>query len=58
MAAKNLNFYLDKQNAYVHLMDGGLADNIGVHALLDAYDHGFIDQKIQECPVGAGIKGN
>ena len=46
-AAKNLDFYKDKQNAYVHLMDGGLADNIGVRALLDAYDHGFIDQKIQ-----------
>ena len=29
-------------------MDGGLADNIGVRALLDAYDHGFIDQKIQQ----------
>ncbi|MFI5330435.1 MAG: patatin-like phospholipase family protein [Desulfobaccales bacterium] len=47
-AAKNLDFYKDKQNAYVHLMDGGLADNIGVRALLDAYDHGFIDQKIQQ----------
>ena len=47
-AAKNLNFYLDKQNAYVHLMDGGLADNIGVRAFLDAYAHGFIDKKIQE----------
>jgi len=46
-AAKNLNFYLDKQNAYVHLMDGGLADNIGVRAILDAYAHGFIDKKIQ-----------
>jgi NTE family protein len=45
-AAKNLNFYKDKKNAYVHLMDGGLADNIGVRALLDAYAHGFIQQKI------------
>ena len=48
MAAKNLDFYKDKHNAYVHLMDGGLADNIGVRALLDAYDHGFIDRKIQQ----------
>ena len=47
-AAKNLDFYKDKHNAYVHLMDGGLADNIGVRALLDAYDHGFIDRKIQQ----------
>jgi len=45
-AAKNLDFYKDKQNAYVHLMDGGLADNIGVRAILDAYAHGFIHQKI------------
>jgi len=45
-AAKNLDFYKDKQNAYVHLMDGGLADNIGVRAILDAYAHGFIQQKI------------
>ncbi|MCX5892139.1 MAG: patatin-like phospholipase family protein [Deltaproteobacteria bacterium] len=47
-AAKNLQFYLDKHNAYVHLMDGGLADNIGVRAILDARAHGFIDQKIQQ----------
>lgn len=45
-AAKNLDFYKDKKNAYVHLMDGGLADNIGVRAILDAYAHGFIHQKI------------
>jgi NTE family protein len=45
-AAKNLDFYKDKKNAYVHLMDGGLADNIGVRAFLDAYAHGFIHQKI------------
>ncbi len=47
-AAKNLDFYLDKQNAYVHLMDGGLADNVGTRALMDAYAHGFIDQKIHD----------
>ena len=45
-AAKNLDFYKDKQNAFVHLMDGGLADNTGVRALLDAYDHGFIRKKM------------
>jgi NTE family protein len=47
-AAKNLNFYLDKHNAYVHLMDGGLADNIGTRAILEAYAHGFIDKKIHQ----------
>ena len=41
-AAKNLNVYLDKENRYVHLLDGGLADNIGARAVLDAYDRGFI----------------
>ncbi len=47
-AAKNLDFYKNKENAYVHLMDGGLADNIGVRAILDAYAHGFIDKKIKD----------
>jgi NTE family protein len=46
MAAKNLNVYLDKHNAYIHLMDGGLADNIGTRAVLDAYERGFIRTRI------------
>ncbi|MHB8069890.1 MAG: patatin-like phospholipase family protein [Desulfobaccales bacterium] len=47
-AAKNLDFYKKKENAYVHLMDGGLTDNIGVRAIFDAYVHGFIDKKIKD----------
>jgi len=47
-AAKNLDLYLNKQNEYVHLMDGGLADNIGVRAILEAYDHGFLREKINQ----------
>jgi NTE family protein len=47
-AARNLSFYLNKQNAYVHLMDGGLSDNIGARAILDAYDHGFIRTRIND----------
>lgn len=47
-AAKNLHVYLDKQNAYVHLMDGGLADNIGARAVLDAYERGFIRTRINQ----------
>lgn len=45
-AAKNLKVYLDKENAYVHLMDGGLSDNIGARAVLDAFDRGFIRRRI------------
>ncbi|HAY21878.1 patatin-like phospholipase family protein [Desulfobacca acetoxidans] len=47
-AAKNLNVYLDKHNEYIHLMDGGLSDNIGVRAILEAYDHGFIRKRINQ----------
>jgi NTE family protein len=41
-AAENLDVYLDKHNRYIHLMDGGLADNIGARAILDAFKRGFI----------------
>jgi NTE family protein len=47
-AAKNLNVYLDKKNRYVHLMDGGLSDNIGARAILDAFDRGFIRTRINQ----------
>ncbi len=47
-AAKNLNVYLDKRNSYVHLMDGGLADNIGTRAILEAYERGFIRDRIND----------
>jgi NTE family protein len=46
--AENLNVYLDKHNAYVHLMDGGLADNIGTRAVFDAYERGFIRTRINQ----------
>jgi len=47
-AAKNLRVYLDKRNSYIHLMDGGLSDNIGARAILDAYDRGFIRTRINQ----------
>jgi NTE family protein len=47
-AATNLQVYLDKRNAYIHLMDGGLADNIGSRAVLDAYERGFIRNRINQ----------
>jgi predicted acylesterase/phospholipase RssA len=31
---------------WVHLLDGGLSDNLGLRSLLDAYDRGFIRQRI------------
>lgn len=45
-AAKNLSVYLDKENRYIHLMDGGLSDNIGARSILDAFDRGFIRTRI------------
>ncbi|HET56938.1 MAG TPA: patatin-like phospholipase family protein, partial [Deltaproteobacteria bacterium] len=45
-AAKNLAVYLDKGNSHVHLMDGGLSDNIGARAIMDAFDRGFIRTRI------------
>lgn len=47
-AAKNLNVYLDKQKHYIHLMDGGLSDNIGARAVLHAFDRGFIRTRINQ----------
>jgi NTE family protein len=36
------------QRAYAHLQDGGLSDNIGVRAVLDAmeFEHGFIRRRL------------
>lgn len=45
-AAKNLGVYLNKENYYIHLMDGGLSDNIGARSILDAFDRGFIRTRI------------
>jgi NTE family protein len=47
-AAKNLSVYLDKENRYIHLMDGGLSDNIGARSILDAFDRGFIRTRINQ----------
>ena len=47
-AAKNLSVYLDKENSYIHLMDGGLSDNIGARAVIDAFDRGFIRTRINQ----------
>ena len=47
-AAKNLSVYLEKENGYIHLMDGGLSDNIGARAVIDAFDRGFIRTRINE----------
>ncbi len=47
-AAKNLSGYLNKENDHIHLMDGGLSDNIGARSILDAFDRGFIRTRINQ----------
>jgi len=48
-AATSLQYYLDdKQHKFIHLMDGGLSDNIGVRSLIDEYRRGFIAKGIRE----------
>ena len=43
----NTTLYADKEShPYIHLMDGGLADNIGLRAVEDLYMRGAIRQKI------------
>ncbi|MGV8057037.1 MAG: patatin-like phospholipase family protein [Smithellaceae bacterium] len=45
--AKNNNIYDDaKEHPYVHLMDGGLADNLGLRAVYDLYVREDIRAKI------------
>ena len=45
--AKQLLAYMDKQrHPYVHLMDGGLADNIGLRAVIEEYARGFIRDRL------------
>jgi NTE family protein len=45
--AKQLMTYQDKvQHPYLHLLDGGLGDNIGLRAVADAYTRGFIRRRI------------
>jgi len=40
--------YVDAPHPYVHLMDGGLADNIGLRSVINAYEqsNGFISRNI------------
>jgi NTE family protein len=42
--------YVDQPHPYVHLMDGGLADNIGLRSVIDAYQqsNGFISRNLPE----------
>ena len=42
--------YVDKPHPYVHLMDGGLADNIGLRWVINAYEQnsGFINQHLPD----------
>ena len=46
--AEHQTAYLDGRKPYVHLMDGGLADNIGLRSIEQAYraSDGFIAQRI------------
>jgi NTE family protein len=47
--AKHLVTYRDKSgHPYLHLIDGGLSDNIGLRAVTDAYLHGFIGRRIND----------
>jgi NTE family protein len=47
--AKGLALYHDeKDRRYLHLMDGGLADNIGLRAVADAYSRGFINRRMND----------
>ncbi len=42
--------YVDKPHPYVHLMDGGLADNVGLRPIINAYEqsNGFISRNIPD----------
>lgn len=48
--ARNLAIYQDRkaEHPYLHLMDGGLADNIGLRAVADAYTRGFIRRRLND----------
>ena len=37
---------MTKDTKWIHLLDGGLSDNIGLRSILSAYDRGFIRQRI------------
>jgi NTE family protein len=42
--------YVDQAHPYVHLMDGGLADNIGLRSIINAYEqsNGFISRNLPD----------
>ena len=42
--------YVDQPHPYVHLMDGGLADNIGLRSIINAYEqsNGFISRNLPD----------
>ncbi len=42
--------YVDKAHPYVHLMDGGIADNIGLRSIINAYEqsNGFISRNLPD----------
>jgi NTE family protein len=42
--------YITKPEPYVHLMDGGLADNIGLRSIVNAYEqsNGFINRNLRD----------
>lgn len=51
--------YLDKdERPYIHLMDGGLSDNIGMRSIENVYRRsgGFIRQRINSANKNSGIK--
>lgn len=46
---KSLEFFNDKKNKWVHLMDGGLVDNQGLQAVLDQFqNNGIINKKLND----------
>lgn len=50
--AKQRLAYEDKaRRPYLHLLDGGLADNIGLRAVADAYTRGFIRRRINNAAI-------
>jgi predicted acylesterase/phospholipase RssA len=43
---QRLELMTNAEPRWVHLLDGGLADNIGLRSILRAYDRGFIRERI------------
>ena len=46
--AKSQLNYVDAPQPYVHLLDGGLADNIGLRAIIEEESEGFINRHLPE----------